>query len=273
MPIHRADGSIVVTEPAAPAPVPGVVVITQVLPVVGIPGPPGPPGPGGATDLPEATDPNAVIQRPVVGDAFAAPLTLDQILPAYLITLSGGGDFEVGEAVINPAFTATYNRPPTTASINLNSVVASVIGTPTSFSSITTVQRFNSGEQHIATLTSSEGGPNKMATALFRWFPRIFYGVGAPGQSGEAFLEALASSYLAGVRTGSFTATAGVGEKLYFGYPVAFGLATFFIGGFEGGYLSPTTILGVTNPYGVVLDYYLYESATPNLGLTTTVVT
>jgi len=280
MPIHRADGSVQEgTGGLTQTTLPGSVIQVGVGPAGpigprGLEGPPGPPGRDGEATLPFANDANAVLRRIGSEAPFFAPLTLDQVLAAFAVTLSGGSTLELGQTRTNPSFNATYNRVPELALFSINNGYSlDVTLNPNSFSTVTSMVRYSVGQSYVATLSASEaGGPTKTATTTFLWYPRSFYGIGAAGQSSEAFIEALASSVLTGTRAGSFTVTAGPGEKIYYGYPVIFGLATFTVGGFEGGYMPPTTVLGITNPFGVTLDYYLYESTNANLGLTTTLV-
>jgi hypothetical protein len=101
---------------------------------------------------------------------------------------------------------------------------------------------------------------------------KVFYGIGSAGGNTEAFIEGLATNVLATSRARTFTVTAGPGQKIYYAHRAAFGVATFFVGGFEGGFSAPTTIF-VTNPYGFAENYFLYESENANLGNTTVQVT
>ena len=231
-------------------------------------GPQGPP-----VELPPAVIPNSVLQRVGSNPIFMAPLTLDQILPAFVVSLSGGGSLELGQTVTNPYFTATYSREPAVATLSIdNGYGLDVSGTPTSFTAFTVLQKSELGSSNAVILTANEtGGPSKTSTAYFGWYPKVFVGVGSAGSFNESFIHGLTGA-LASSRGRTFTVTPGVGQKIYYAYPVAFGLATFYVGGFEGGFIEPPTVTSVTNPFGVVLDYYVYESSQDNLGQTTVLV-
>lgn len=67
---------------------------------------------------------------------------------------------------------------------------------------------------------------------------------------------------------GSFSATAGTTDKVYFAHPKRLGLAIGNIFGLTGYFKSPTVIT-VTDIGGYSEDYYLYESISDNLGQVT----
>lgn len=69
------------------------------------------------------------------------------------------------------------------------------------------------------------------------------------------------------------TITETVVDPFYIIYalPVRLGTVTFFVGGFEGGFMPPETV-SVTNVNGYSENYYVYRSTNKGLGLTTVVV-
>ena len=220
-------------------------------------------------------------QALIYNGAVWAPLTItqDMIAPGYAITFFGvtPSVAEVGQTVSFPAFAAGYTAAPdvTPGSVQLTDTVGNppkdVTGTPTSFSSDFTFTRNTYGASVGFTLTAKKGLLTRTGGTTLMWLQNIYWGVGSAGGATEAFIKALAGHELAGSKSKTFTVNAGVGQKIYYAFRAAFGTATFFVSGFEGGFLAPHTI-PVTNAHGVMENYYLYESVNPNLGVTTVTV-
>ena len=101
----------------------------------------------------------------------------------------------------------------------------------------------------------------------------IFFGTVSGTQNyAENAVEGLeAGSAASNTREREFTATAEVGSFILYAQPTRIGSVTFFIGGFEGGFQSPTTT-SITNPNGFVEVYDTYRSTNAGLGATTVVV-
>lgn len=216
----------------------------------------------------------AVLMENPIGVPSWSVLTEDMIGAAFAVGLAlvGSATREVGESAINPQFNASYTRPPAAAVLtddDPGSTPLDVVALANPITRVRTYVRTTNNEAVTFTLTANEtGGPSRTGTAQIAWRPRAFWGVGPAGGGGEAFIEALASSALAANRTRSFSLTAGPTEKIYYAYPAAYGLGTFAVGGFVGGFLPPSTV-AVTNPFGVTQNYYLYESTNVGLGSTT----
>jgi len=244
----------------------------------GAQGPPGPAGTGsgGGTALPTALVANSVLQIPVGGGAaFAAPLTLDQIAPAFSLSMSPSRNVEVGATVALPTFTAGYSAAPVSVVLTDNAGFPSkdVTGTPAAFSSNGTYTRSTYGATVTHTITANPaGGPTKPASVTISWIQKLYWGVGPPGLTTAADILALASNAFAGGRSGTFSATAGVGQKIYFAYRSGFGAASFSVGGFSGGFHLVSNAILVTNTYSFVEAYSLYESDSLGLGATTFIV-
>jgi hypothetical protein len=68
-----------------------------------------------------------------------------------------------------------------------------------------------------------------------------------------------------------FTVNAGAEEYIYFCYPQSYGVASFWIGGFEE--IFEVTEFSYENQYGVIEDYYICKSENKGLGSTTVTVT
>lgn len=223
---------------------------------------------------------NAVASQTLVDDGTGDPswrqLSLDDLTPAFNASLSGGGTLEVGQSVINPAFTASYTGgPATSATITDNDGnPALTLSTPFTAGTMpnTYVKTANNGSVSF-TLSANKGVVNDTSQASYAWRPRCFYGVSSNASGNdEAFIEALASSQLQSSRSASLSVNAGSGEYIYYAFPASYGAATFTVGGFEGGFDLVSATISVTNAYGVTQDYRLYRSTNPSLGSTTVVV-
>jgi len=96
---------------------------------------------------------------------------------------------------------------------------------------------------------------------------RRFFGVGAAGQTSEAFIESLANQIIQSTYA-TINVNAGAGQKIYYAQPVAVGKANIRYNGIMGGFKAPVTVSITDNVTGAVEDHYLYESVNENLGET-----
>lgn len=181
---------------------------------------------------------------------------------------------EVGATVATPAFTASYNRTPDTATLKDGvNPDKDVTSTPAAFSSDETfVKTANNASQAFTLDAVEDGDPDSLGASIL-WQPRTFWGVDVDGLSTEADIEGLANSALDNNRNRTFTVTAGAGEHIYYAIPSSYGTPTFTIGGFEGGFVLEAAAVSVTNAEGVTQNYDLWKSVQPSLGATTVVVT
>lgn len=199
-------------------------------------------------------------------------ITAEDIVPAFAASLSGGGTLEVGQSVVNPAFTASYTSgPPTSATLtDTEGNTPVVLSSP--FTAVTSPNTFTKTANNASvtfTLTAIKGS-TRTASAAYAWRPLVFWGVGT-GVDTEAEIEALGNSALASSRGRSFTVNAAGGQYIYYAFPDAYGAATFTVGGFEGGFDDMGTV-SLTNAYGVTATYRLYRSTNTGLGSTNVVV-
>jgi len=224
--------------------------------------------------IPPATLPNAVVQVPLIGAPFSAPLTQDQILPGVTATMANAGAtfFEVSENVVTPAFTATQSAAPSSAILTDSDGNApkNVTSTPTAFASNFTFQKNVYGQTVTFTETVVINGITKAPTATIFWLQRVYYGVGTAGQTGEAFILSLASSFIAASKDGGYPFVAGAADKCYIAYRSAYGDSVFRIGGFVTTFSKSVAL--VTNAFGFAENYDLWESGSVNLGAVTVVV-
>jgi hypothetical protein len=230
-------------------------------------------GVGGALP-PLAGLPGAVLVEDPVGTLVFRCLTSADLCAPFAPVLSAPLTLEVGQQSVNPQFNASYAGTPGVPNFaelddDDGNPAQDVLLVPNPITRAFTYVRSGIGQTVRFTLSASEsGGPLLTDDVLFTWLARAFWGVGAPGQTSEAFIEALANNALASARQRTFTVDAAVGESIYYAYPESFGDGTFFNNGFEGGFL-PKTVVSVTNPFGVTMNYNLYESALTGLGSTT----
>jgi hypothetical protein len=197
------------------------------------------------------------------------------ILPGFTASLSNAiSPVEVGQSVVNPAFSASYATAATSA------VLTDSAGTPpqalvapfTSVVSAGTFVRNTYGASYTFTLTAHKDFVTKVATSSIVWLQKTFYGAETPAAYNEAFIEGLASSALASAVGTTFTVNAGAGERIYYAFRSAYGTPTFWVGGFEGGFSKVATV-AVTNAHGFTENYDLWASDNVALGNTTVTVT
>jgi hypothetical protein len=228
-------------------------------------------GGGGGTTLPAAGAPNAVAQVSTTGVVTVAPLSWDQILPAWSINTfatSSPTQVDIGQAVAVPAFTASYSSTPTSAILTDNAGTAAkdVTSTPTSFASSGSFTKSTDGASVTFTLSAhSATSPTKAASVTITWLPRNRWGVGAAGQTSAAFILGLAGSALAtSAASGSgMTLAPTTSQKSYFACRSTFTPHFQFVGNFPGGFTKTASAVSVT-VNSVAETYDLYEA--DNLG-------
>jgi len=270
-------------------------------------GPPGPTGPGGVPGGPAGGDLYGTYPNPQVGglannplDTVTAPgvnnvlfwditlltpawtpkkLTADMIDPAFAITgfSANTSVVEAGTTVATPGFTASYSTPPPDVATLTDSSGVYVVTPGAAFNSGGT---FTHGilpvypQTESFTLGATKGAVVKSSACNISWLQNSYYGVGPAGMTTALFITGSLTGFLSASRGCMWTVNAGVADKIYFACRTAYGLATFWVGGFEGGFnLSPASPIAVTNSHGVTENYDLYESSQLNLGLTTVTVT
>jgi hypothetical protein len=111
------------------------------------------------------------------GGTFALrQATLDDLGPAFAITsFAGGSTVEIGLAVVNPAFTASYSSAPTSAQITNTDAIDSPLTLTSPFTSGTVVGSFVHTSQTSTTFTlTAIAATTKTATASISWLPRVW---------------------------------------------------------------------------------------------------
>jgi hypothetical protein len=84
----------------------------------------------------------------------------------------------------------------------------------------------------------------------------------------ESDVEGLGTSVASNSKGRTFTEVPASSYYIIYSLPVRLGTVTFWVGGFEGGFLSPETV-SVTNVNGYAENYYVYRSTNSGLGSTT----
>lgn len=221
------------------------------------------------------------------------------ISPAFVITLASASSLlvEAKNTLINPSFTSNRNYLAETAALTnsftaenkvvlteFNGGTTPPVGalTSTTSAAFASSQTFSGGagvgvpgDTLAFTLTATRPGGVIIRTALqtFTWTQKVYIGVGAAGQTTAGFITGTLTGTLKTTKNGTYNATAGASQKIYFAYRTAYGASTFTVGGFAGGFNLVSTTISVTNAYGYVENFTLYESTNLNLGATTIVVT
>lgn len=180
---------------------------------------------------------------------------------------------EVGATVLNPSFLAAYQYPPSSVSVtdDIGGSSSDVSSSPTNFSYIGSYTYTNTNDSVTFTLTANDGTGPVTRQSTITWLPRVFWGVGAPGQNSSAFINSLTNNVLSGTKNRTLNVNAAAGEKIYYAYPSHMGPATFTVNGFSGGFNGPV-VVSVSNGFSTVQDYNLYESANSGLGVIDIVV-
>jgi hypothetical protein len=205
------------------------------------------------------------------------PLTMDDIQPAWTITGFGvnvASYVLMGDTVANPHFTASYVSAPTSASLldNHGSPALDVSLTPNNFTYPHSYTESAYGASVEWVLTAEQGVKVKTAGASVTWTNVAYYGVGPQGSSSAVFVQSLTSFLTTGRQT-SFLVNAGPGDCIFYAFRNPYGIPTFWVGGFAGGFSLVNGSLPVPNTKGVVENYSVWSSNQPNLGPTTVTVT
>jgi hypothetical protein len=80
------------------------------------------------------------------------------------------------------------------------------------------------------------------------------------------FIKALGNSNWATAKTISFNPSCSANQYIWYSYPKRFGVATMWMGGFEGGF-EPFAEVSVTNGAGYTEDYYIVRSTNSGVSL------
>jgi hypothetical protein len=199
----------------------------------------------------------------------------DDILPPFYISITGPSMMEVNQTLIEPVFYATYNfEPPTSIYLTDSDGYSKTIDIVDrhEFNSDHTFQKLIFGDYVTFTLTATHHEVTKSVTHNVFWGQKTYWGVGPTGYTSAADIDGYLSGHITNVLASSFTLTAGIIEKIYFACRTAYGVPILSIDGVDGGFTLISNSIALTNDYGFLENYSLYESNDSNLGTTTITV-
>lgn len=171
------------------------------------------------------------------------------------------GTQEMGSTVTAAKLTWAFNKTPTTLTLDGEEIDVESTSVELTDLAITTSKTWT-------LKATDEKGAEATKTATVSFLNGVYSGVGSVDADGvdSAFVQTLTKA-LASSRAKTFSANAGDGQYIYYAYPARFGNATFYVGGFEGGFDLLTTF-DYTNASGYTESYNVYRSANANLGAT-----
>lgn len=232
--------------------------------VQGVPGDPGPQGPQGPGNVGAPTDAASVtVTNPgydnvqeVLDDLLFVPIVISSFtVPIYV--------FEQGSTVTSLTFSWALNRNAVSQVIT-----GTGISTPVSVSVAlrTATITVNLAVNGTYTLTTTdENGTTSQKTLSINFYNGIFTGDSViPGAIDSSFIRSL-SKKLQASRATTWTIGATGTQYNWFACRTALGTPVFTVGGFDGGFTTPTTV-SFTNGSGYTEDYYVFRSVNPGIG-------
>lgn len=191
---------------------------------------------------------------------------LDTILYTPIsVSLSGGGTYEKGQIVPTVNLTWSTNKQP--ISQILNQGIGNILPGITNH----TINNANLSSDITYTITVDDGTQTAQNSTYFRFYNRVYWGIGAAGQSNDSFILGLGASVLSNQRQRTINFSVGAGQRGYYVLPASFGTPVFVVGGFEGGFELVGQVSHV-NTFGHTEFYNVYQTEQENLGNTTVVI-
>lgn len=229
-----------------------------------VPGPPGPAGPPGAMPdtypadqvTVENLDPYTNVQE-VLEALLYVPVAINSFTTATTV-------FEQGRLLTSLTFNWTLNKDVVSQTLTGPPEMTPVVLTPAQRN--VTVTLANLGANATFTLTVNDGTQNAQSNRSISFTTANYQGDALiPGAIDDAFIKSLANKTLDTDRLTSYTSNAVGSQYNWYVYPTRYGVATFFAGGFEGGY-SNVAVVNFTNDYGFTEDVYVWRSDNPDIG-------
>ncbi|MBD3268463.1 hypothetical protein GF373_17485 [bacterium] len=190
-----------------------------------------------------------------------------------VVEIGSGTWKDVGEI----SFSASYdNGPATDGYVELSEWASDLTLSGVDFEgptvNVEAVTYPSVGGSRIFTLRATDGTDNDSDNNSYYFYNRNYWGVSTKTNGyTEADVEGFANNALTNSRSRTINVTPTTGEYITYAYPSRLGNATFYVGGFEGGFEDPETV-SITNASGYVEDYYVYRSTNSGLGATEVVV-
>ena len=237
---------------------------------VGTPGPAGPTGPQGppgigtlpvpADDV-SVTNPGYSTAQEIFDDLLYVPIAITSFAPNTSI-------YEIGVTISQLGFNWTYNKNPIVAQTLTGPHDAIVLGITERSATVDFTPNLGTTSNFTLGVDDDEGSTQSVKTVQF--INGIYYGDAPAGAVDSAFILTLNKNLQTAIAY-NYSSTAGVDVYAWYAHKKSLGVATFTVGGFEGGFNAPTT-LSFTNASGYTEDYYVYRSTNPEIGPVTIVV-
>ena len=199
---------------------------------------------------------------------------------ASFTTTAGAATQEIGlgvwKAIGALSFAATYNNGPATDGHVTKTSWTDLTLTGTGFvgptvSLQTASYPVSPGSSVAFILHATDGVTSPTNTNTITFNNRRFFGIATKASSyTSSDVVGLAASDLVNSVGKTFTVSPSTLDYIIYAYPTRLGTATFTVGGFVGGFLSPETV-AVTNASGYIENFYVYRSTNVNLGTTVVV--
>jgi len=234
--------------------------------VPGAAGAVGPSGPAGASVS------SALIHDGNERNGVDAATLLDELLYLFIAIntfVNQSNNQEKGVTLTSVVFNWTLNK----ANITSQQISGSDI-VPTS---IPTANRaFTASPVAISTnatwtLEVDDGTNIITKVTSINFYNKIHWGARVTGVFNDAFILGLSGAELRANKNKTFNVNAGASDHIYFILPTAYGVPTFTVGGFSGGFTKVSTI-SHTNASGHIENYDIWESDNVNLGDTNVTV-
>jgi hypothetical protein len=226
-------------------------------------GPPGPPGPPGA--LPDTYPADQVTVTNVGFNNVQEVLDALLYVPVNITSFTTGTKtFETGRQLTSLTFTWAINKDVVSQTLTGPPEMTPVVLTPEQRA--ITVTLANLGSDATFTLQVNDGTQPDSSNVSISFVTANYQGDALiPGVIDDAFIKSLSSKVLDANRLTSYTSDAVGSQHNWYVYPTRHGVATFFAGGFEGGY-SNVAVVNFTNDYGFTEDVYVWRSDNPDIG-------
>lgn len=171
------------------------------------------------------------------------------------------GTKELGVIVSSVAFTWNTNKTPVSITLDGSSIEPSLKTTTLTDLNVT------SNKSWTLRVVDEKGTAVTKSTSV-SFLNGVYYGIGSVSASDvdSVFILGLTKS-LQGGKAKDFSANPGSGQYIYYALPTRYGIPSFYVGGFEGGFDKFTT-LNFTNASGYQENYTVYRSTNANLGST-----
>lgn len=231
-------------------------------------GPQGPEGPKGPKGDPGATEASGVTYGDTnVEDALDTLKSqmADVMYEAIQISSFSNnvGTVEMGSTVNTVALSWETNKTPTVLTLDGEGIDKNLKNK--------TIENANIKSNKTYTLKATdERDAEATKTTAITFLNGVYWGVAEDKSSFDsAFILGLTKG-LQGSKAKTFTVNAGASQHIYYVIPSRYGVPSFKVGGFEGGFAKVATI-AFTNASGYEENYDIYKSDNPGLGNTTVV--